>query len=554
MTLYDQYVKDVNSGKRLASELERLAVKRHSLDLKNKSLPYYFDREEVDIWIEQIKLFKLVEGSLAGQPFPLQPFQAFIIASLFGWKHKRTNARRFRDAYIQVPKKNAKSTLMAAIMAALFFLEGEGMGQYIFAATNRKQAAICFKAAKIMIKRFCQDYDLNDMVTMSKSHTSPMQTVLHNETMAVLETASKEADNIEGSHPSAAVADEYHLHRDDEIVNNLKSAMSGRSQPLLLRITTPGNNLFAPCFGFAQYCTNVLHGIFADDELFTIFFTLDPGDDIYLEKNWLKANPNIGTSPTWEQIRAQAKQARNLGGAKETDFKTKHLGIWVSTADTWIRDELVNKCMVQYNYDDYAGAGGLAGLDLAETKDILAFVMKLDDGTVIPRYFITEKKMYEKTDGVDYKFWADQGHLIISYDYGGEVMDYKLVADVIIKDVAKYKIRKVYYDRRFAAALVQQLTDAGIKTGAYGQGFSYMTPALKQMEDDILKERIRFCDPVTRWMFTNVRIETNSQGLRRVVRDSRTNKIDGVIALLMCTAAEIIEPKPKKPSILVLNT
>ena len=527
---------------------------RHINDLKRKDSPYYFDEKEADIWIEQISMFRLVEGKLAGQLFPLQPFQAFIVAMIFGWKVRKTKKRRFNDAYIQVPKKNAKSTLMGAIIAAMFLLEGEGMGQYLFTATNRKQAAICFKVAKAMLAKYVAEYDIKEMVSMSKSHKATNQTILHNENLSVIETASKEADNIEGSHPSAAVADEYHLHKDDEVVNNTKSAMAGREQPLFLRITTPGNNLFAPCFGYSEYCRNVLRGIFIDESIFCIFFGLDPGDDIYDEKNWKKANPNIGESPTYEHLRSQARAAKNLGGTKETDFKTKHCGIWVSSADTWIRDELVNRCMQEYDYDEYKGSGGMAGLDLAETKDILAFVMKMDDGTVIPRYFITEKKLLDKTDGVDYQKWLDEGHLIVSYEYGGEVMDYNLVEEIIVRDYKYFGIRKIYYDRRFAASLVQRLTDAGIKCAAIGQTFSYVNPALAKLEDDILKEKIRFNDPITRWMFTNVRVIKNDTGLRRVIRDSITNKIDGVIALIMCEAAELLEPKPKKAKVFIINT
>ena len=140
---------------------------RHINDLKRKDSPYYFDEKEADIWIEQISMFRLVEGKLAGQLFPVQPFQAFIVAMIFGWKVRKTKKRRFNDAYIQVPKKNAKSTLMGAIIAAMFLLEGEGMGQYLFTATNRKQAAICFKVAKAMLAKYVAEYDIKEMVSMS---------------------------------------------------------------------------------------------------------------------------------------------------------------------------------------------------------------------------------------------------------------------------------------------------------------------------------------------------------------------------------------------------
>lgn len=554
--LYNQYIKDVQTGKRLASELETLSVLRHVNDLKkvrSKDYPFYFSTEWADLYIDQIKLFRLVEGKLAGQPFPLQPFQAYIVAMLFGWREKKTDYRRFNDSYIQMPKKNAKSTLSAAIIAAMFFLEFESMGQYLFAATTRKQAQICFKIAKAMIKKYIAEFEIQDMVTMSKSNTAPMQTIYHNENQSVIETVSKEADNIEGSHPNAAVNDEYHLQKYEEIINNLKSAMAGREQPLMLRITTPGNDLFVPCYGFAQYCENLLRGIFEDDTLFAVFYQLDPEDDIYDRKNWPKGNPNLGESPTLKFLETQATQARNLGGQKEIDFKTKHMGRWASVGDTWIRDELVTQCMEEFNEEDYMGFGGVAALDLAETKDILAFGMKMNDGTFIKRYFITEKKMLDKTDGVNYEVWAEEGHIIITTEYNGEVIDYNLVEEEIIKCCKDFNIRKIYYDRRFAAQLVQKLTDKGIKCAAYNQGFSHIGPALSQLEDDILKQRIRFNCPITRWMFTNVRIRTNNEGLRRVVRDSRTQKIDGVMTLIMCTAAELIEPKPKPPQIFSIN-
>lgn len=472
---------------------------------------------------------------------------------IFGWRQKKTDYRRFTDSYIQMPKKNAKSTLSSCIIAAMFFLDDEQMGQYLFAATTRKQAGICFKITKAIIRKYINEFEIQDMVTMSKSHTAPMQTIMHNDNGSVIETVSKEADNIEGSHPNAFVNDEYHIQKYEDIVNNGKSAMSGRAQPLMIRITTPGNDLFAPCYGFAQYCENVLRGKFVDDQLFTIFFQLDPEDDIYDPKNWPKANPNIGISPRLSFLETQARQARNMGGRKEIDFKTKHMGLWASVGDTWIRDEQVVACMEDFEEKEYHGFGGVAGLDLAETKDILAFVMKMDDGTIIRRYFITENKMREKTDGVNYEEWFNQGHLIVTTEYEGEVIDYNIVEDEIYKCYKQFGIRKIYYDRRFAAQLVQKLEDRGVKCAAYNQGFSHIGPALNQLEDDVLKRRIRFNCPITRWMFTNVRIRTNSEGLRRVVRDSRTQKIDGIIALLMCTAAQLIEPKPRKAKVFTIN-
>jgi len=499
-------------------------------------------------------MFRFVEGQEQNQLFKLQPFQAFIVAALFGWKNKKTRLRRFQDSYIQIPKKNGKSTLMGAIIAAMFLLEDEGMAQYLFTAPTRQQSSICYTVAKGILSAYSKEYDLSHLINIPKSLRTKDQTIFHSESLSVIRTASKEADNIEGSHPLGVVADEYHIHKYDDIVNNAKSAMSGRLQPLMLRITTPGNDLFCPCFAFAEYCANILKGIFEDDGIFTIFFGMDPGDDIYDENNYIKANPNIGQSPTWESIRGQARTARNYGGTKESDFKTKHCGLWVSSSDTWIRDELVNRCMKPINESEYYGYGGLAALDLAETKDILAFVMRMDNGAVIKRYFIIENKLLDKSDGVDYQKWADEGHVIVSYEYEGNVMDYNLVEEIVTEACKKFGIRKIYYDRRFAAALIQRLTDAGIKCAAYGQGFTYMSPALAKLEDDILKERIHFSDPVTRWMFTNVRVIKNDTGLRRVVRDKLTNKIDGIIALLMCTAAELLEPKPKKPKIFVINT
>jgi phage terminase large subunit-like protein len=549
MKLYTQFIKEISEGKVPACKWTKLAVKRHQSDMEDKDSPWYFDTKEADRYIQFIQLFRLVEGTLAGANIPLQPFQAFIVASLFGWKHRKTKHRRYTDSYIQVPKKNAKSTLVAAIISAMFFLEKEGLGQYLYAATSRKQAGICYRISKLMIKKFIAEFDMKEMVSVT------VPSIQHNGTNAFITAVSKEADSVEGMHASAASLDEYHIHKTDEVVNNIKSGMGGREQPLLLRITTPGTNLGSPCFTFYEYCCDILEGKKKDDRLFSIIFGLDDGDDPFEEINWAKANPNIGASPTWEFIRSQAQQALNMGGAKRSDFLTKHVGVWVSNASAWIKDELIKRV---YDRDlDIAGKyGGFCAIDLAYSNDLTAFCMVFDDLTYAWRFFIPESKLHDNEDGVDYQKWVEEGHIIVTYAHDGNMTDYEIVKQYVLQDMEKYGMRKLYYDPWNSNQFIIDISDKhGIKTGKYGQSPTNVSPVLQLLEDEIIQGKMTFGNPVARWMFGNVNIEDKGNGVRTVKkRMGKANKIDGIVAMIMARAALMIEGKvKKKPRIILLN-
>jgi phage terminase large subunit-like protein len=428
----------------------------------------------------------------------------------------------------------------------MFFLEKEGLGQYLFAATSRGQANICFKIAKLMIKKFCAEFDLQEAVQIT------VPSIEHLGNNSVISAVSKEADSIEGKHASAASADEYHIHKTDDIVNNLKSGMGGRQQPLLLRITTPGTNLFSPCFNFYEYATSVLERRAIDERLFTIVFSIDDEDDPFDEDVWPKANPNLGVSPTWDFIRGQAKQAMNIGGYKMSDYLTKHMGIWVSNASRWIKDEYVNACYREYQLE--GKKGGFAGLDLAYSKDLTAFGIMFDDGTFYARYFIPEQKLNSKEDGVDYTKWVEEGYITVTYGNDGAMTDYEVVKQVVIADMLRFGIRKLYYDPWNSNQLILDLEREGVKTGKYGQSPKNFTPVITALEEMIMKRQLTFYDPVTKWMLGNVKIKDVGSDLKKIVRDSKSNKIDGVMAMCMAKAAQMIEGGPRrKPQILILN-
>lgn len=549
MKVYNKYVKDVVQGKVLACQENILACQRHLDDLQRKDWEWYFDEKEADRYIKFIKLFRLVEGDLQGKPIPLLPFQEFIIASIFGWRNKKTGLRRFNDTYIQMPKKNAKTTLIAVMMSAMFFLEREGMGQYLFAATNRAQANIAFKAAKNMIKKFVAEYDIKEMVSIT------IPAIEHNENNSSMMAVSKEADSVEGKHATASSADEYHLHKTDEIINNIKSGMGGRTQPILFRITTPGNDLFSPCFTFYEYAKNVLTGHLEDERLFTIVFGIDPDDDPWNEDTWQKANPAIGLSPKWEFIRGQAKQARNLGGAKMADFLTKHLGRWVSSSKGWVKDDLILDIMKPVDLSKEHG--GVAGLDMAVKNDITAFCIRFDSGAVFWRYFIPEHKLKNRADGVDYNKWVNEGHMIVTTAYEGESIDFSVVEETIAQDCERFGVSVVYYDDWNISQMVQNLRNQGINMVGYGAGFKEQSPIISALLTDITEKSIYFDNPVSRWMFTNIRVKENQTGHQRFVKDGYTARIDGIMALLYAKAAHVLEnrkPKKKKPKIFTINT
>jgi len=339
----EKYINDVLEGKIKVSEITRLTFERHKKDLLlAPENGWYFDKKAVQKVLDFTKFLRHSPDKIKWVQFQPEPWQAAIIYILFGWK-KKNGMRRFNYAYIEIPKKNGKTTFAAVFATYLLFFDGEKEAEIYFAASVEKQAKLCFSMAKKMIENSPELKKRANILTKNINIPS---------TYSKMEMLGRDSDTMEGINPHGAIIDEYHVWKNNEVFENIQSATVNRQQPLIIIITTAGRDKTLPCFHYRSLCIDILRGIKKQDDTFAIIYTPDKDDDWKDPATWAKANPNYGISVIPERFEAEFKGALN-DTRKEISFKTKNLNIWVDAvaprAGAWIETAKENRDTVKAN-------------------------------------------------------------------------------------------------------------------------------------------------------------------------------------------------------------
>lgn len=347
--LYNKYIADVLDSKILVCKNTLYAVKRHTQDLKKKDFPYYFSDTKAQQAIDFFKCQVHTEGKLALQTLTPEPWQEFIIASIYGWRRRDNNCRRFRRVYLQVARKNGKTFLASGV--GLYDLVTEPGAKVFSAATKKDQARISFEAAK----KTAQYSPLLSKYIKTYAHSI----VFRDSKFCALSADSNMQD---GLNCSCAIIDEYHAHKTDNLLNVIQSGMTARQQPLMFIITTAGHNIAYPCYEEYTRVCKMLSGqkAYANDEYFAIIYELDKKDDIENPQNWQKANPNLGVSvevSAMQQLWQEAQQKPS----NMAEFKTKQLDIWCNNADVWLDDRVWQRCIKRFSLEAYRQSLSRAG-------------------------------------------------------------------------------------------------------------------------------------------------------------------------------------------------
>lgn len=536
MSLYNKYIQQVTKqGKSHHCKYARYAVRRHKEDLrdsKKKSFEYTFDEAKADRAIKFIRALKHTKGEFAGKPFGLLPYQAFIIASIFGWVYKDTGLRRYTKAYIEIARKNGKTELAAAIGLYMMIADGEKGAEIYSAATKKDQAKICFSAGATMARSLKRDSKAIDNIL--DVHTNAISMVAYNSTFKPL---SADSDTQDGLNPHMGIIDEYFAHPTDGMLKVLETGMGARLQPLMLIITTAGYNQQSPCYQFRGVCINYLEKVVRNDNTFCIIFTLDEEDiEDYLNPiHWIKANPGLGTAPYEKYMQIQANNARTEGAAAEIEFKTKNLNIWTQTASTWIPSDHIQACHSTLT-EIPEGSLVLGSLDLSYIHDITALSLySPEHGLFENYYFCPEDKLKDKRnlDGVVYSQFEKDNNIIFT---PGNIIDYDYIREHISQLGMKYIIRAIAYDQYNSSQLVVQLDQDGHDMIKYPQSFPSMSPPTREIERRVYAQDINFIhNPVNDWMFSNVELRFNQEGQAKVYKGKgkAKNKIDGIVAMIM---------------------
>ena len=381
---------------------------------------YYFDKEAANKAIGFIQTFIThTKGELTGEPLKLDVWQKKIISDLFGWKNKKTTFRKYRTAYIQVPRKNGKSTLCAAIGLYMLFADDERGSEIYSAAGDRQQAGIVFEIAKGMIlnneelSKRCKVFR-NSIVNESKGN--------------YYQAISSDSKTKHGFNANCIIFDELHTQPNRDLYDTLTTSVGSRRQPLTIAITTAGYDRNSICYEIYDYAKKVESKTIKDDTFYSCLFEALPEDDITCKKVWKKANPNYGISLKQDYMLVESQRAIDVPSYQNT-FKRLMLNIWTESVQVWIPNKEWMACYQDFDYDTLDGMACWGGLDLASTRDLsaLTLVFNVDNKYVIlPHIFVPEDNAIKrsKKDNVDYLTFIREGDVIATE---GDMQDYSFI-------------------------------------------------------------------------------------------------------------------------------
>ncbi|CDG88868.1 terminase large subunit [Xenorhabdus bovienii] len=523
MNAWEQYAFDIENGKIPACNRLKQAVKRYYNDLNNPL--YVFDSEVVARFIAFSRHCPHVKGHLRGKPIMLEPWQQFAFANLFGFKVKATGRRKYRSAYIQVPRKNAKSTV-AAILANWFLVMEPGQQDIYTAAVSRDQARIVFD-------------DARQMCLLSKPLKKRVAIQQHKVTYAksnsLLKPLAAKAATIEGTNPSLAIIDEYHLHPDNAVYSALELGMGARPEGLLFAITTGGSNVISACKQHYDYCCQILDGEEQNESLFALIYELDDEHEIDDETLWIKANPNLDVSVDSAALHDTIQKARGIP-SQWTEMLTKRFNIWCQGETPWMGEGAWKACQTEYDENDLKGLECYAGLDLSSTGDItsICYTFPVDNELLLlTRHYLPEAQLQNPANKnrAVYRQWVQMGWICTTQ---GDCIDYDRIRDDILKDSQHFDIKLVGFDTWNATHLRTQLQGAGLDVEPFPQTYMRFSPVAKSAEVFVNRKVIRHNgDPVLAWAMSNVVMETDANANIKPNKKKSANKIDPAIAFLM---------------------
>lgn len=497
---------------------------------------YFFDENAADSAVRYIESnIRHVKGDLAGQLLKLEEWQKNrIIRPLFGWKEIRTGLRKYRSAYIEIPKKSGKSFLAASMAAIFLDIEKEGGSEVVGVAWGKKQASLVFDATKGVINnspRLKEKCRVMRNVIEAPDHVGGIKKYI---------TLSKDAGAEDGLNPQLAIVDELHVHKSDHVIEMVEKSMGARKQPLSFVITTAGSDLYGVGYQRHEYARDVAEGIMDDERLLVCIYGADKDADPFAEETWAAANPNYGVSVYKASYEAEANKAR-ASSSSLNSFKRYYLNIWTQSADGWISDIVWQSSSkkTKIPYDLLRKYPCYGGLDLSSRSDITAFTLMWNINEQfysLNWFWLPEDKgsMSADTKNIRYRDWVKEGYIT---ETSGNVVDYTFILAKLSELQKDYDIRMVAYDNWNSQHLVPDLVEKGLDLIEFRQGFKSMNAPTKELEAIIMKKKFEhFGNPVLRWMAGNVEIQTDPAENIKVVKDrnNREKKVDGIISNIMC--------------------
>ena len=472
-----------------------------------------------------------VKGPLAGEPIKLEPWQTFILTTVFGWI-KPDGKRRFRRSYIEVPRGNAKSTLSSAVALYMLTADREGGAEVYSLATTRDQARIVFGDAQTMARkspgfrtRFGVEVGAHNMHVLA--------------TGSKFEALSAEGSTLDGLNIHFGCVDELHAHKTRTVYDVVETGTGKRDNSLLWVITTAGSNRSGICYEMRTFVNRLLEGLFDDDSQFGIIYGLDDNDDWTSEAALIKANPNWNVSVRPEVLLPLQAKAMQMPSAAN-NFKTKHLNEWVNADTAWMDMRAWDACADEtLSEDDFVGEPCYIGLDLASKVDIAAKAKVFQrEGKfyVFMTHYLPDSAVDDGRNS-QYSGWARQGLLTVT---PGNVTDFDQIEAELVADASRFEVREVPFDPFQATQLSSHLIAQGLPMVEMRPTVLNFSEPMKQLEALVLQRRlVHDGDPILAWMISNVVCHRDAKDNIYPRKEREENKIDGVVALIMALGRQM---------------
>lgn len=559
----ERYALDVLEGKIVAGKWVKAACQRHIDDLvrsaTDSNYPWRFDEEAAGRPCHFIELLPHIKGEwarpraengrLIRPTIQLEEWQVFFIAVLFGWVNRVTGLRRFRRAYLEVGRKNAKSTLAAGLALFMLCADKEAGAEVYSAATKKDQAKIVWEVARQMV--------LTEREFGALQVGCTTRSIFQRSTGSKYEPLGRDSDSLDGLNPHCFVSDELHAQRDRGVYDVLDSATGARSQPLGVGITTAGYDTAGVCYEQREYLIGILNAVLSahdglgykvtggsvdDERYFGLIYTLDSGyadnqadDDWRDEAVWIKANPNLGVSVYLDDLRAAAEKAAT-SVQSQPEFRTKRCNQWLSSSAPWMDMVAWDRCAdPTLKLTDFAGESCFVGLDAAFKTDVFAKMRVFRRGGdyyAFGEYWIPET-IADAKENPELLQWAEMGYL---HKSPGPVIDIELVRSSLVDDQERFTLAEVPYDPAMLTQFASEMLDSGFPMVQITPTFGRFSEPMKLLQELVLQGRFHHDgDPVLRWMVGNV-LCVQKRGLifpSKQIGQEKKRKIDGVIALIM---------------------
>lgn len=569
VTVARKYEADVIAGKVLACRQVRLACERNRRDRDRAAggcWAYRFDAAQANrvcAFVEQMphvlgdfaKPTTAPDGELIWPTITLEPWQCWVLSTVFGWMRVSDGKRRFRIALVLVPRKNGKSALLSAIANYMVTADGEPGAKCYSAATTRDQARIVAEAAYDMAARlpaYREYFGIKLGARSKRTFGVPA-------TASTMEPLSADASTLDGLNVHFAAVDEVHAHKTRHVWDVLDTATGARTQPLVWAITTAGVDTGGICYELLSYLRKLLDRSLEDETFFGVEYTCDETDDPFADETWRKANPNYGVSVKPDDLARKANKAR-ASSAALNNFLTKHLNVWVRSESTWAPMEAWQKAArPELKPDGFAAFPCWIGVDLAEVRDIAAVVLVFKVSptryVLFPRFYLPESTI-AKSPIAQVSGWVRDGALVSTL---GDQADYPQIEAGIHDLCKRFKVQKVCFDRALAAQMMQSLkTRLGMKPEVLTveQNVLVMNPAMQTVERLLLAGQLEHDgNPVMTWMMGNIVAVPNFKDEvypRKAGGKDSPHKIDGPVALFT-VIGQVVGPEVQAPQVFFIG-